>query len=159
MPGDEGTKGSVLWWRLYSPSRGFHRRGSGLDVQRAPCGRSNGRKYANQRKRGRNTMAFQLLPFSGILFFASLHTFLFTFSRHFYQKISCAKHTDLIRESLASLGQDRIPAPTVISHQKRTSLCHPRFTWPSAVFIFLKKHLQQSELCLDIVLENLLFCY
>lgn len=68
-------------------------------------------------KKGRNTMAFKLLPFSGILFLASLHTFLFTFSKHFYQKISCAEAHGSNQEK-SSLGQDHTPAPTVISQQK-----------------------------------------
>lgn len=119
------------------------------------------RKCANQRKRGRNTMTFKLLPFSGILFIASLHTFPLKVSRHSYQKISCAKAHRPNQEK-SSRGQDRTPAPTVILHQERASVCRPPANGASVLeYLYLwgriwGSSMQQSELCLDIVLENLL---
>lgn len=60
---------------------------------------------------------------------------LFKLSRHFYQKTSCAKAHGSHQEE-SSLGQGRTAAPTVISHQKRTSICHPRVRWASLVESF-----------------------
>lgn len=110
-----------------------------------------------QRNGGRITMTFEFFSFSRILFIALLYTFLLNFPSHLYKKISHGPN-----QEKSSLGRNLTSAPTVISFSVSPSL---HLGFHIRIFIFGKKasemaRLQQSELCLNIVLENLLhFCY
>lgn len=117
---------------MYSILRGFGGRGTGQHMQGQPVGgvkRRVGRNCPNQRNRRRVTITFEFFSSSRILFIVLYVHFIQIFQvLYLYKKISYAKARGPNQEK-SSLGQDLTPAPTVISHQTRASVCHPRFVW------------------------------
>lgn len=86
-------------------------------------------KSANWRKRGRRTRTFKYLPFSSILSFVLLHTFLLNVLGEFLQGNEVCQITRTLSGKESVLGQGFTPTQPISSHKKGAPLCQPHFIW------------------------------